>query len=133
MSVPFPSCVFPATLDEHGPKEDPSILLTGMVAIGNATALVIAIRISLTLRRTPDYRQDVPAEMYGVNNIDTGLETFLENADDLTAEFSDLLGEHVPSIVQLEPGAYMLWILPLAPDRGSAFDWARSPKQPYDK
>jgi hypothetical protein len=110
--------VYPARLDERGPKEDPSILLTGTAEIGNAPALVIAIRISRTLRRTPDYRQDVPAEMYGVNNIDAGLETFLENADDLTDELSDALGEHVPSIVQLEPGAYMLWLLPLAPDRG---------------
>ena len=118
MSIPFPPCVWPATLDERGPKEDPSILLTGTAKIGNAPARIIAIRISRTLRRTPDYRQDVPAGIYGVNDLDAGLETFLENAEDLTEELSDVLGEHVPSIVQLEPGAYMLWILPLAPDRG---------------
>jgi hypothetical protein len=122
MSIPFPPCVYPATLDERGPKEDPSILLTGMAAIGNAPALVIAIRISRTPRRTPDYRHDVPTKMYSVNNIDVGLKTFPGNSDDLTDEPSDALGEQVPSIVQLEPGTYMLWILPLTPDSGSAFD-----------
>jgi hypothetical protein len=115
MSIPFPQCVYPATLEERGPKEDPSILLTGMAEIGNAPALIIAIRISRTLRSTPDYRQDVPAGVYGVNNIDAGLETFLENAEDLIDELSDALGEHVPSIIQLEPGLYRLSILPLAP------------------
>lgn len=128
MSIPFPRCAWPATLDERGPKEDPSILLAGSAEIGNAPARIIAIRISRTLRCAPDYRQDVPAGIYQWNNLDTGLETFLENAEDLTAELSDALGEHVPSIVQLEPGAYMLWILLLAPRADSPHDRAPSPE-----
>lgn len=115
MSIPFPRCAWPVTLDERGPKEDPSILLTGTAKIGDGVARIIAIRINQMLRSTPDYQQDVPARIYHSNNLDSGLETFLENVEDLTDELSDTLGEHVPSIVQLEPGAYMLWILPLTP------------------
>lgn len=120
MSIPFPQCAWPATLDECGPKEDPFILLAGSAKIGNAPARIIAIRISRTLRCDPDYRQGVPAGIYGVNDLDAGLETFLENAEDLTEELSDVLGEHAPSIVQLEAGAYMLWVLPMAPGSASS-------------
>ena len=122
MPIPFPKCVWPTTLDERGPNEDPSILLIGMAEIGNAPAQIIAIRISRTLRHAPDYRQNVPAGIYDVNDLDKGLESFLENAEDLTDDLSDALGEHAPSIVQLEPGAYMLWILPLAPGSSSSFE-----------
>ena len=128
MSIPFPQCVWPVALDECGPKEDPSILLTGTAEIGDAMARIIAIRISQTLRSTPDYQQDVPAGIYRSNNLDAGLETFLENAEDLTAELSDALGEYVPSFVELKPGAYMLWILPLTLGATSPFDRALSPE-----
>jgi hypothetical protein len=127
MSIPFPRCAWPATLDERGPTEDPSIVLTGTAEIGDALARIIAIRISRKLRSTPDYRRDVPAGIYCRNNLDSGLEAFLENAEDLTAELSDALGGHVPSIVQLEPGAYMLWILPLTPDAEFPLNWALLP------
>jgi hypothetical protein len=132
MSIPFPQCIYPATLEERGPKEDPSILLAGMAEIGDAPALIIAIRVSRTLRSTPDYRQDIPAEVYRVNNIDAGLETFLENSEDLTDELSDALGEHVPSIIQMEPGLYRLWILPLALGSASSFDKAPFSDQHYE-
>jgi hypothetical protein len=84
--------------------------------------------IGRTLRNTPDYQPDVPTGIYRRNDLDSGLETFLENAEDLAAELNDALGEHVPSIVLLEPGAYMLWILPLTSDAEFLPDWALSPE-----
>lgn len=122
MPIPFPRCVWPATLDTRGPKDDPSILLTGSAEIGHAPALIIAVRISRIMRRTPDYRADVPADIYQMFNLDAGLETFLENAEDLTAELSDALGDHVPSVMQMDTGSYLMWILPLMSRTAPPFD-----------
>jgi hypothetical protein len=115
MPIPSPRCAWPATLDACGPQEDPSILLTGSAEIGDAPARIIAIRIGRMLRRVPDYRNDVPAEIYRTANLDAGLETFLENVEDLSAELSDVLGDYGPSVMHLDTGSYMMWILPLAP------------------
>jgi hypothetical protein len=116
MPIPFPRSAFPAMLEERGPREDPSILLTGPAEIGGASARIIAIRVSRSLRWTPDYKNAVPAESYRRARLDASLETFLENVEDLAVELSDELGDYVPSIMHLDAGFYMMWILPLRPD-----------------
>lgn len=112
MSVPCPSCQWPAVLEERGPSEDPSILLTGTARIGEAAVQVIAIRVDPTLRWTPGYRRDVAEGSYQAKGLNATLETFLEEFESTAAEFGELLGDGRPSLVELATGPYRIWVMP---------------------
>lgn len=114
MSVPCPSCQWPAVLEERGPPEDPSILLTGKARIGDATVQVIAIRVDPTLRWTLDYKHDVAEGSYQAKGLSATLETFLEESKSTASEFGELLGESRPSIVELATGPYRIWVMPVS-------------------
>jgi hypothetical protein len=79
----------------------------GSAQIGDSSACLIAIRVNRMLSQ--------PAESHAIAKLDHELNAFLEAADRLAARLSDAFGTRVPSIVQLESGSYLLWILPLAP------------------
>ncbi|HUN45355.1 MAG TPA: hypothetical protein VMU85_02495 [Stellaceae bacterium] len=112
MPVPCPACRWPTALEERGPAEDPSILLTGTASIGDALLQVVAIRIDPTLRWALDYKRGVAAASYKANALSATLETFLEESESIASELDELLGERRPSIVQLATGPYKVWILP---------------------
>ncbi len=111
MPIASPPYTWPATLDESGPAEDPSRLLTGTAEIGAVSVCIIAIRIASAEQK------DVPAEADSMAGLHPELEAFLKDSDGLAARLSDVLGECVPSIVTLESCPYLFWILPLAPQR----------------
>jgi hypothetical protein len=94
------------TLNESGPKEDPGILLTGSTRIGTTQACLIAIRFSQMRGQRRKCRKD--AEAYRMAPLDLD-----------QASLKDVVGNHVPSIIQLESGPYLLWVLPLTPARKS--------------
>jgi len=108
MAVSCPAVAWPRSLAERGPVEDPTILLVGEARIGDATVSVVAIRIRPELRRTPDYRADVPRDAYAGG----ALETVLDELEGLTEEIGILTGAADRSIVRLPTGAYLVWILP---------------------
>jgi hypothetical protein len=112
MQVEFPSCQWPAVLDKRGPLEDPSILFTGAARIGDIALQVIAIRVKPALRWTPDYKASIPEDRYQVSNLDSAMETFLEEFEYIVSDFEELLGEFRPSILDLETGPYMVWVVP---------------------
>ena len=91
-------------------------LLTGTAKIGDGVARIIAIRINQMLRSTPDYQQDVPARIYHSNNLNSGLETFLENVEDLTDRAERHASESTcRASSSWSPAHILLWILPLTP------------------
>ena len=114
MQVASPSCQWPAVLEERGPPEDPSILLTGEARIGDSALQVVAIRIRPELRRTPDYRANLPNDCYRVKSLDIALEAMLEETEYIVSDFEEPLGESQLSIVDLASGRYMVWVVPAA-------------------
>ena len=115
MPVPCPPCRWPSALKEGGPPEDPSVLLTGAASIGDTVLQIVAIRIDPTLRWALDYKRGVAAASYEMNALDRTLETFLEEAESISSELDELLGERRPSILRLATGNYKVWILPARP------------------
>jgi hypothetical protein len=108
MAVSCPALEWPNYLDECGPAEDPTILLSGTARIGGTPVAVVAIRINPGLRRCPDYRKDLPAAVY-----ETGaLEAILEELEYMTEELSVVTGSGERSIVDLAEGRYAMWVLP---------------------
>lgn len=112
MSVECPACEWPLFLEEQGPREDPTILLTGTARIGKAAIKIIAVRINRNLRAAPDYRSDVQRHCYHVGGYDSILSTILEEFEDAAAQVGDLLGEEHFNIVQLPTGPYQIWVIP---------------------
>jgi hypothetical protein len=115
MPVQFPLYQLPAVLDECGPAEDPTILLTGIVRIGDSAIRLVAVRIDTTLRSAPDFKSGVDQSRYQENGLEDVLEATLEEMEFVASEFSELLGESGPSIVQLPDGAYRLWLISGSP------------------
>lgn len=113
MTISLPTCQWPDTLEEHGPVEDPSILLKGILRVGAATLQIVAIRINPELRRVPAYRPDVEKAAY----VRGGLSEMLEDAlDELEgfAEMLELSRKEVSRFVELETGFYKLCIVPVS-------------------
>lgn len=108
MTVPCPTLEWPPFLEECGPAEDPSILLTGTARIGGTSVAVVAIRITPGRTRVPDYRRGVPTAAY-----ETGaLETILEELDYLAQEVGAVTASAEPGIVRLATGTYVMGVLP---------------------
>ena len=112
MVVACPPCKWPALLEERGPREDPSILLTGTASIGNAMIKIVAIRVNLLLRATPDYRGDVPVARYRDSGCDVVLETVLDEFEEAAAQLGELFGAEHTNIVELPTGSYQIWVVP---------------------
>ena len=108
MAVPCPRLEWPPFLEEGGPPEDPSILLTGTARIGGTAVAVVAIRISPGRTRMPDYRQDVPAAAYEA----AALETILDELEYLAQEIGAVMAGGEPGLVQLATGPYVMGVLP---------------------
>src|SRR5271155_1269661 len=101
MPVECPACKWPVLLEEQGPREDPSILLTGTAKIGNTAIKIIAVRVNLNLEAAPDYRSDVSSGCYRERGYDTVLDTVLDTFEYAAAELGELLGEEHSTIVEL--------------------------------
>ena len=112
MPVAIPPCAWPRALDERGPPEDPTILLTATATIGEAAVQVIAIRMRRDLRWTPDYLPDIPAERYDANELSPVLEAILESSESLASDIADILGENSATTLDLPTGQYRIWLLP---------------------
>ena len=112
MTVPCPAWQFPTGLEERGPAEDPTILLTGVAHLGNAAVQLVAIRINATLQWTPDFRHDVAEESYQVNGLGETLETALEDLQTVASELGDLLGDGGSGVVELATGHYRVCVMP---------------------
>lgn len=108
MAVRCPTVEWPNFLEECGPEEDPEIVLKGTAHIGTTPLEVIAIRIDPQLRRTPDYKPDVPEAAYNT----AALEATLEELEYVTAELAAVTGAAERSIVHLPAGPYVVWMLP---------------------
>jgi hypothetical protein len=108
MAVPCPTLEWPHFLEECGPVEDPSILLTGTARIGGISVAVVAIRISHGRTRIPDYRDGVPAGAYET----AALETILEELDYLAQEVGAMTASSESGIVRLATGTYVMGVLP---------------------
>jgi hypothetical protein len=112
MPVQCPPCQWPAALDERGPVEDPSILLTSRARIGDVTVQIVAVRVNPAIRWMPDYKSDVAQGAYEVDGLNVALETILEELESISSELADTLGETQPSTLELTTGAYMIWVMP---------------------
>ncbi len=114
MPVECPCCQWPSMLEERGPREDPSILLTGTARIGDTDVQIIAIRINPKLRRSVDRR----AESAEASDQDTGfddvLDTILEEFDYVAEQLGELFGEDQFRIVELATGPYQFWVVPVS-------------------
>jgi len=102
MPVSLPEPRWPAELEEEGPPDDPTILLSGAAEIGQATHRILAMRINPGTLAI-DYRQDVDEDVYE----DYQLEEML---DELT--FMDDIDKSV--LVQMGGGHYVVWMMPFS-------------------
>ncbi len=116
MPIPCPPVVWPDMLEERGPPEDTSILLTGAARIGGTPAQIVAIRIEPGMGWEADFRRDVADERYAANGLDVVLETTLEAMQLVASELDETLGDSDASVVKLATGTYKLWVMP-APGR----------------
>jgi hypothetical protein len=112
VAVEFPACVWPNVLEEQGPSEDPSILLTGTARIGGAEARIVAIRVSSTQEWAPDFKRGVAEDSYQGNGLDEVLQMALEEFQAVASELGDLLGDSRLSVVELATGHYSVWVIP---------------------
>jgi hypothetical protein len=109
MAVSCPPLEWPPFLEEGGPAEDPSIVLTGTARIGGTSVAVVAIRIAAGRTRVPDYRPDVPEAAYEAG----ALETILEELDYLAQQVGALTAPAETGIVRLATGTYVMGMLPV--------------------
>lgn len=112
MAVRCPAWQWPEELEERGPPEDPSILLTGEARLGEVPMRVVAIRIDSTLRWSPDYRSDVAEDAYRENEFDQMLETMLEDIQSVATDLGELMGDGRLAVVELSTGPYRVWVMP---------------------
>jgi hypothetical protein len=112
MAIECPPCQWPTVLEERGPSEDPSILLTASARIANVEVQIVAIRINDTLRWTPDFKRDIAGDAYGINGLGEVLEATLEDLQSIASDLGDLLGGQGLSVVQLATGPYRVWVMP---------------------
>ena len=100
MTVPLPIHEWPSELLEIGPEQDRSIILRAPVLIGSAKFMLTAMRVD-PIALGPDYRAEIPHSVYDDYELTPMLEAVLE-----------LLDLSEPSILQLETGRYVMWMLP---------------------
>jgi hypothetical protein len=112
MAVACPAWQWPATLEERGPSEDPSILRTGAARIGDVEVQIVAIRINDTLRWTPNFKHGIAEDTYRVNGLGEVLETTLEDLQSVASDLGDLLGGGGSSVVELATGSYRVCVMP---------------------
>ena len=108
MTIPCPAIEWPSSLEERGPVEDPSIILGARARLGSAALEVLAIRINPGLRRTPDYKKDLPIEVYQSRTV----ETVLDELEFMTEALEDMGGSTSQSVIELKTGTYLLCVLP---------------------
>ena len=111
MTVPCPACEWPTSLDERGPAEDPSILLTGTARFGEATLQVVAIRVNRVSRASPDYKPEVSEECYQAGGLDVALEEAFDELDCAADQLSEFLSASRQNVVTLSERPYRLWLL----------------------
>jgi len=100
MPISLPQPLWPSELQEEGPPEDPSILLSGAAEIGKSPHRVMAARINpKTL--SIDYRAELGEDVYADYQLEDRL-------DDLT--FLDGIDESV--LVPMGGGHYIVWMVP---------------------
>jgi hypothetical protein len=112
MTVECPLFELPDMLEERGPDEDPTILLTGVARIGRAPAHVVAIRINNTLRWDPDFRRAVANGAYHAGGFDEILEKTLDELQVIASELEDILSDAESSVVDLATGQYRVFLIP---------------------
>lgn len=104
MSLRAPAIQWPAAFDAQGPAEDPTILLTAEASIDGVAFGITAIRMRDGMRM-PDYREGVPVSVY-------------EDAlDSMREEIEVLASTMEPSLIALDGGEYLLWMIPSARDQ----------------
>ncbi len=103
MPVSAPPIQWPSQLNEQGPAQDPSVMLTGRAEIAGVAFKVTALRMRDGMR-IPDYRDDISEAAY-------------EDAIDCAFEdVEDLVGSLDPRLISLNGAQYLLWLVPLARD-----------------
>lgn len=113
MPVECPCCQWPSVLEERGPREDPSILLTGPARIGDTPVQIIAIRINPNLRMSSD-RSEILVDRSPDAELHAALDTILEEFDYLAEQLGELFGEDQFRIVELATGPYQFWVVPVS-------------------
>jgi hypothetical protein len=83
-------------------------MLRARARLGSATLDVLATRIDPELRRMPDYRQDLPIELYQASPM----ETMLDELEYLTESLGQMAESTSQSVIELETGTYLLCVLP---------------------
>ncbi|HEX3983128.1 MAG TPA: hypothetical protein VHX12_05485 [Acidisoma sp.] len=102
MEFPVPRLTWPRHLQQSGPEQDPSILLSGTSEIGGGRYLVFALRVDLDSLEA-DFRSDLDESVYADLRLDVMLEELMFFADfDRTA------------VVPLQGGHYIFWMVPNA-------------------
>jgi hypothetical protein len=100
MSIPCPPIRWPSTLEDAGPPEDPTILLSATAQVAGTPFRLTAIRVDPRLRFMPDYQQDVDPAAYPES-----LEALLEDVGNLSD--TDCV-----TTIRLETGPYVMWMAP---------------------
>lgn len=101
MAIEFPAPRWPAALTEEGPEADPSILLSGEAAIGEAAHRILAVRVRKS-KLEVDFRADLDEDAaYGEFPLEAMLEE-LEFFEDFDRS----------AVVSLASGDYVVWMIP---------------------
>lgn len=114
MTIQSPPCEWPSVLDERGPSEDPSILLTGAAHIGNVEVQIVAIRVPRMTRQTPDFKRGIDEDSYDQGGLAEFLEVTLESLDSVAADLAELLDGRESSAMELATGHYRVWVMPVS-------------------
>jgi hypothetical protein len=101
MSVPSLQVQWPSTLEESGPAEDPSIVLSGTAQVGSTPFRITAIRVEPRLRFMPDYKADLGDAVYEREVLETLLE-----------ELGEVANTDNPQTLELATGVYVMWMAP---------------------
>jgi hypothetical protein len=103
MSIALSSIRWPAVLNEEGPTQDPTIVLTGSAEIAGVPFTVKALRMRPNLR-TPDYRPDLSETVYEAS------------IDGMVDDIEDLVGTINLARIIINDNQYLLWVEPVRCD-----------------
>lgn len=101
MSTPCLPIHWPTVLEETGPVEDPTMILSATAHVGATPFRVVAIRVEPGLRFMPDYRPGVPDGVYDA-----------EAFESLLGEVGEISGTDNPHTIELATGCYVMWMAP---------------------
>jgi hypothetical protein len=101
MTIQAPAMHWPRELREQGPEADPAILLVGQAMVAGKAFKIAALRMRRE-GRGPDFREDIPENEYAVS-----LESMTEDVEDLVDSIQ-------PSLIAMNGGHYLLWMVPEA-------------------